>query len=56
VGFRRVAARLLGGDVKQFFDNTVTGGFGDLVLSLGEMGLAIAVAWWLYRKKIFLRL
>jgi predicted acyltransferase len=56
VGFRRVAARLLGGDVKQFLDTTVTNGIGDLVLSLGEIGLAITVAWWLYRRKIFLRL
>lgn len=56
IGFRRVAARLLGGDVKQFLDAAVTNGFGDLILSLGEIGLAILLAWWLYRRKIFLRL
>jgi len=56
VGFRKVANRFLGGDVKQFFDTTVTSGFGDLVLSFGEIGLAILLAWWLYRRKIFLRL
>jgi len=56
VGFRRVATRLLGGDVKQFFDTAVTNGFGDLMLSLGEIGLAILLAWWLYQRKIFLRL
>jgi len=56
VGFRRVASRFLGGDVKLFFDNAVTNGFGDLMLSLGEIGLAILFAWWLYRRKIFLRL
>lgn len=56
VGFRKVASRILGGDIKAFFDSTITPGFGDLVLSLGEIGLAIFVAWWLYRRKIFLRL
>jgi predicted acyltransferase len=56
VGFRRVASRFLGGDVKAFFDSAITPGFGDLILSLGEIGLAILLAWWLYRRKIFLRL
>ena len=56
VGFRRVASRFLGGDVKAFFDSAITPGFGDLMLSLGEIGLAFLLAWWLYRRKIFLRL
>jgi predicted acyltransferase len=56
VGFRRVATRFLGGDVKAFFDSAITPGFGDLMLSLGEIGLAFLLAWWLYRRKIFLRL
>lgn len=56
VSFRRVAARFLGGDVQGFFNSAVTSGFGDLVLSLGEAGLAILLAWWLYRRRIFLRL
>ena len=56
VGFRRVASRFLGGDVKAFFDAAIMPGFGDLMLSLGEIGLAILLAWWLYRRKIFLRL
>jgi predicted acyltransferase len=56
VSFRRVATRFLGGDVKAFFDSAITPGFGDLMLSLGEIGLAILLAWWLYRRKIFLRL
>ena len=56
VGFRRVASRFLGGDVKSFFDTAVTSGFGDLVLSFGEIGLAVLLAWWLFRRKIFIRL
>ena len=39
VGFRKVASRFLGGDVKNFFDSAVTSGFGDLMLSFGELGL-----------------
>jgi len=56
VSFRRVASRFLGGDVQSFFNSAVSSGFGDLVLSLGEAGLAILLAWWLFRRKIFLRL
>jgi predicted acyltransferase len=56
VGFRKVASRFLGGDVKAFFDSAITPGFGDLALSLGEIGLAVLLAWWLFRRKIFLRL
>ena len=56
VGFRKVASRFLGGDVKNFFDSVVTSGFGDLMLSFGELGLAFFLAWWLARRKIFLRL
>jgi predicted acyltransferase len=56
IGFRKIATRFLGGDVKHFFDTAVTNGFGDLMISLGEIGLAILLAWWLYRRKIFLRL
>jgi hypothetical protein len=46
---------ILGGDVKAS-SRAITPGFGDLMLSLGEIGLAILLAWWLYRRKIFLRL
>jgi len=56
IGFRRVASRLLGTDVKAFFDATVTPGFGDLMLSFGEIGVGLCLVWFLYRRKIFLRL
>ncbi len=55
LGYRRVAARLAGGDVKTFFD-----GFaprtGDLVLGLVGIALMLWLARFLYRRQIFLRL
>jgi hypothetical protein len=56
IGFRRVASRLLGTNVKAFFDATVTPGFGDLMLSFGEIGVGLCLVWFLYRRRIFLRL
>lgn len=56
IGFRRVASRLLGTDVKAFFDADITPGFGDLMLSFGEIGVGLCLVWFLYRRKIFLRL
>ncbi len=56
INFRRVAGRLLGTDVKAFFDAAVTPGFGDLMLSFGEIGVGLCLVWFLYRRKIFLRL
>ena len=56
VGFRKVASRFLGGDVKLFLDAHVMAGFGDLMLSFGEIGVGLALVWFLYRRKLFLRL
>ncbi|HYV30179.1 MAG TPA: heparan-alpha-glucosaminide N-acetyltransferase domain-containing protein [Candidatus Binatia bacterium] len=56
LSFRRVATRLLGTDVKAFLDANVTAGFGDLVLSFGEIGVGLCLVWFLYRRRIFLRL
>lgn len=56
IGFRKVAARVLGGDVKAFFDSHVMTGFGDLMLSFGEIGVGLCLVWFLYRRRIFLRL
>ena len=56
IGFRKVAARFLGGDVKAFLDAQVMTGFGDLLLSFGEIGVGLCLVWFLYRRKVFLRL
>jgi len=56
IGFRRVASRLLGTDVKAFLDTHIAAGFGDLMLSFGEIGIGLCLVWFLYRRRIFLRL
>ena len=56
IGFRRVASRLLGTDVKAFFDAHVMPGFGDLMLSFGEIGIGLWLVWFLYQRRIFLRM
>ena len=56
ISFDRLGLRLAGGDVKRFFDNAVTPGFGDLVVALVGLGFAIWLCQFLYRKKMFLRL
>lgn len=56
IGFRRLADRFVGGDVKNFFNHQVVPGFGEMVGALVGLGLAVLFVWFLYRKKIFLRL
>ena len=56
IGFHHLAARFAGGDIQKFFDAHVTPGFGDLIVELIGLGLALAFVYFLYRKKIFLRL
>ena len=56
IGFRKVASRLLGGGVQEWLNTRLTAGLGDLVLSLGEIGVGLLLVWWLHRRRIFLRL
>ena len=53
---RRLAPRLAGGDVQRFFDQHVATGAGSLVISITGLLLAIWFVYFLYRRKIFLRL
>ncbi len=55
LGYRRVAARLAGGDVKTFFDGLAPRA-GDLVIGLVAIALMLWLARFLYRRQIFLRL
>jgi predicted acyltransferase len=55
VNFAEVAKTLVGGDISDFFDAIVTPGTGDLAVGIVGLGLAIAFAGFLYRRKIFLR-
>jgi predicted acyltransferase len=56
IGNRRVATRLFGGDIKAFLDTQIAMGLGDLLISCGEIGVGVLLAWFLFRRKIFLRL
>ena len=55
-GFRRIAPRLVGGDVKAFLDEHVAKGCGDMVISIVGLLLAFWLVHFLYKRKIFLRL
>jgi len=54
--FRKISVRLVGGDIKTFFDEHVTKGFGDLMVVIVGLLIAFWFAHFLYKRKIFLRL
>ncbi|MES2572374.1 MAG: DUF5009 domain-containing protein, partial [Verrucomicrobiota bacterium] len=56
VGFGKLATRFVGGDVRQWFEVNVTPGFGDLVIALLGLAIALAFVRFLYQRKIFLRI
>jgi len=55
-GFRNIATKLAGGDIQNFLNTRATQGFGDFVISLLSLLLAIGFCRFLYKRKIFLRL
>ena len=54
-GYGKIAARLVGGDLKRLFDSLASG-TGDLVLSATGMLLAILFARFLHQRRVYLRL
>jgi predicted acyltransferase len=54
-GFNRFASRFAGGDVAAYLDWAVTPGTGRLVVNIVGLAVAIALAGFFYRRKIFLR-
>jgi GNAT superfamily N-acetyltransferase len=56
IGFRRLADRFVGGDVKNLLNAHVAQGAGDLLGAFVGLGLGVLLVWFLHRKKIFLRL
>jgi len=54
--FRGLARRFVGGDIKVFFDDQVTEGFGDMMISIVSLLLAFWFVHFLHKRKIFLRL
>jgi predicted acyltransferase len=55
VGFEKLAHRLVGGNVAKFFNELLTPGTGHLLAAGVGLLLAVALAGFLYRRKIFLR-
>lgn len=56
IGFRRLAERFVGGDLKAFLDAHLAKGSGDLLQAITGLALGILLCWFLHRRKIFLRL
>jgi predicted acyltransferase len=56
VGYRKMALRLAGSDVQQWLDTHVAAGFGSVTVSLAALALMLALARFLFRREIFLRL
>jgi predicted acyltransferase len=55
-GFRKLAARFAGGDVRIFLDDHVAQGFGEMMVSTVGLLLAFWLVHLLYKRKILLRL
>ena len=55
VGFKPLATRLVGGDVGSFVDSHLTPGSGSFLAHAVGLLLAVALAGFLYRRNIFLR-
>ena len=54
-GWQRLAQRLVGGDIRGFFERRVGQGTGDLLIAVVGLTLAIFFVRFLYQRKIFLR-
>jgi len=55
VNFQTLAARLAGGDVKQFLDVRMGEGAGSVCMALVGLGLMVGLARFLYKQGIFIR-
>ncbi len=54
--YRGMATRLAGGDIRAWFDASIGKGAGGFVISCVSIGLMLALARFLHRREIFLRL
>jgi predicted acyltransferase len=55
VGYRRLAARLAGGDLAAWFDRTLGAGWGNLGIAIVGLAIMLALARFLHTRQIFLR-
>jgi hypothetical protein len=54
INYTESAEKFVGGDVKAFLDARVQG-LGGLVVAIFALGLVFLLAWFLHRRRIFLR-
>ena len=54
--FEAIAARLVGGDVKNLLETGIAPGAGGLMIAVVGLLLPVALVRFLYRRKIFIRL
>ena len=52
VDIGKIAQRFVGGDLSRLY----LGDYAGLVLVLVELALTVFIAWWMYSRKIFIRL
>jgi predicted acyltransferase len=55
VSFQTLATRFAGGDIRNFFNARVAQGFGDLIVALVGLLLAVLLVRFLHQRRIFLR-
>ncbi len=55
VGYRKLAARLAGGDLAAWFDTTLGAGWGNLGIAVVGLAIMLALARFLHSRQIFLR-
>ena len=55
-GFRKLAPRFVGGDVKIFLESHLGTGAGEMAISVTGLVLAFSFVYFLYRRQIFLRI
>jgi hypothetical protein len=55
INFAEVSQRLVGGDVAELLDRAVTSGTGNLAVNGLGLAFAVALAGFMYRRKIFVR-
>jgi len=55
IGFHSLANRFAGGDIRNFLNDRVYQGLGEVLVNLVALSFAVLLCWLLHRKKIFIR-
>jgi predicted acyltransferase len=55
IDWPRIAGRFTGGDLQKWLNTAVQPGLGNLLTALVAMGFSVLIAWFLHRRKLYLR-